>query len=71
MVRNRMHLVHLAAQRIQGYVKMKWHRAFFLKLRADVMTIQRCVRRFLTRRGVIKERLISYLTRETQLLCKV
>jgi hypothetical protein len=56
---------------VQGYVKMRWHREFYLKLRADVMTIQRCVRRFLTRRGVIKERLLTYLSRELYQLKKV
>lgn len=71
IVRRRMHLLNLAVQRVQAYVKMKWHRQFYLKLRTDVMTIQRCVRRFLTRRSVIKERLVTFLAQETSALGRV
>lgn len=35
------------------------------------MTIQRCVRRFLTRRGVIKGRLVTYLGNELYKLKKL
>jgi hypothetical protein len=50
---------------------MLWHRQFYLKLKSDVMTIQRCVRIFLTRRGVVKGRLAEYLGEEVNSLGKV
>jgi uncharacterized membrane protein (UPF0127 family) len=71
MVRNRLHHMHLAAMKVQAHVRMLWHRQFYLKLKSDVMTIQRCVRIFLTRRGVVKGRLAEYLGEEVNSLGKV
>ena len=65
-----MRHLNLAAQKIQAHVKMLWIRQFYLKLRSDVMTIQRCVRIFLTRRGLVKGRLAEYLTDEIHCLGK-
>lgn len=39
IVRNRMHQLHLTAQRIQGFIRMKWYREFYVGFRANVITI--------------------------------
>lgn len=50
---------------------MKWHREFFTSLRTNVITIQRSVRRFLARRDIIKQRLVTYLSQELNILRNV
>jgi len=54
IVRNRMSHLHRTAQKLQGFVRMKWTREFYQKLRSDVIVVQRAVRRFLARRDIIK-----------------
>eukprot|EP00347_Sterkiella_histriomuscorum_P008181 403346072 len=71
IVRNRMLHLHLTAQRIQGFFKMKWHKEFFSSLRNNVITIQRSIRRFLARRDIIKQRLVSYIGQELNILRNV
>jgi hypothetical protein len=71
MVRNRLYHMNRSAMKIQAHVKMLWHRQFYLKLRSDVLTIQRCVRIFLSRRGVVKGRLAEYLAEQVSTLGKV
>ena len=70
-VRSRLMHMQRVAMKIQGFIKMKWYRELFVKLRINAKTIQRCVRRFLTRRAIIKSRMYAYLEREVTQLYKV
>jgi len=61
LVRRRLLALDRQVQKVQAFMKMKWYREIYLKLKKNVTTIQRGVRRFLARRDIVKTRLATYL----------
>jgi len=68
LVRRRLLALDRQVQKVQAFIRMKWYREIYHKLRKDTTTIQRGVRRFLARRDIVKQRLATYLGQEMSIL---
>ncbi len=70
-MRKRLQILNMRAHRVQGFFRMKWMMKMLEHLRRNVIILQRGTRRFLARRDIIRERLVTYLSHEVSVLNNV
>lgn len=61
LVRTRLHRLHRAAFKIQGYFRMVWMRNYFLVMSKSARLIQKCYRKYFTKKRRINDKMSVFL----------